>query len=203
MFRLLRIVLGAALGLGAIAAIAAEPYPWGQRDPAFSFNFGNGIDSHQISQLRRDGSLSGFLYVYFTSVVTQDGYPVATHVDCNAMPGCSVGWKLDGLSAQATLLQHDESMHDHPMFAVPRSDIPQPGSHVHFHWLGPMPGHHETGPGYLLQLTAMNRFCFIHHMADKASSASSCVDNGGIKVDRGIDTATHLNIVPVAPTHGM
>lgn len=202
MFKPIAIVLGAALGLGAYAANAAEPNPWGQRDPSFSFRFENGIDTHQRTQLRRDGSLSGFLYVRFTGTVTQDGYPVATHVDCSMMPDCSAGWRLDGRPAEAALLHHDEAMHDHPLFQVKRSDIPQPGSYSHFHWLGQMPEHHDPVRGYLLQLTAMNRFCFIHHMADMATGASSCVDNGGIKVERGVDTATHLNIVP-GPAHGM
>jgi len=52
-----------------------------------------------------------------------------------------------------------------------------------------------------LQLTAMNRFCFVHHEAGMASTAASCRDNGGIAIDRGIDTASHLNIA-TAP-HGM
>jgi hypothetical protein len=138
--------------------------------------------------------------VRFTGAVTMDGYPVATHVDCSTMPDCSVGWKLDGKPLKATFLHHP--MHDHPVFAVARSDIPQPGSYSHFHWLGQaMPQPHLPVDGYLLQLTAMNRFCFIHHEADMANSAASCRDNGGIKIDRGVDTASHLNIATVA--HGM
>jgi len=201
MFKPIATVLGAVLGLGACAANAAEPDPWGQRDPSFSFLFGNGIDTHQRTKLRRDGSLFGFFYVRFTGEVTQDGFPVATHVDCNAMPDCSVGWKLDGKPVQAALAY--QPMHDHAVFQVKRSDIPQPGSYSHFHWLGqPMLQEGQPVDGYLLQLTAMNRFCFIHHEAHKATSASSCVDNGGIQVGRGIDTATHLNIVTAAP-HAM
>jgi hypothetical protein len=53
--------------------------------------------------------------------------------------------------------------------------------------------------GYLLQLTAVNRFCFIHHGAEAAMSAASCRDNGGVEVDRGLDIATHLNIVTNDP----
>lgn len=197
MSRPIVIALGAALGIAGFAAHAAEPYPWGQRAAPNSFLFGNEIDTHQRTQQSRDGSIFGFLYVSFTGAVTQDGYPVATHVDCTVMPGCSVGWKIDGKPLQATFLHHP--MHDHPVFEVSRADIPQPGSYSHFHWLGQaMPQPHIPVDGYLLQLTAMNRFCFIHHETGMASSAASCREKGGIRVERGIDTASHLNITTAA-----
>jgi hypothetical protein len=81
---------------------------------------------------------------------------------------------------------------------VNRQDIPEPGAHAHFHWLG---GTMEIvqGDGYLLQLTAVDKFCFIHHGAAGATSGKTCRDNGGINVDLGIDIATHLNIVTSAP----
>jgi len=44
------------------------------------------------------------------------------------------------------------------------------------------------------QLTACNRFCSIHHGAEAAADARSCCDNGGVQVEPGLDTATHLNI---------
>jgi len=53
--------------------------------------------------------------------------------------------------------------------------------------------------GYLLELTAMNSFCFIHHDVGMAMGAKSCRENGGVKVDRGVDVATHLNIVTNDP----
>jgi hypothetical protein len=56
--------------------------------------------------------------------------------------------------------------------------------------------------GYLLQLTAVDRFCFVHHGAEAASSQKTCRENAGITVDSGADVATHLNIVGSAP-HGM
>jgi len=190
-----------ALVLAAVHARAAEPTPWGQRDPSFSFQFGNDFDTHQRTREARDGSLSGFLYVSFTGVVTQDGYPVATHVDCNMSANCAVGWRIDGRPARATFVHHP--MHDHPVFMLPRADIPQPGSYSHFHWTGPLVEQADPpADGYMLQLTAMNRFCFIHHdvMAMAATSAANCRDNGGVRVDRGVDIATHLNIV-TAPSH--
>ena len=194
------IVLGTALGLAAFSTQAGEPYPWGQSGPPNGFLFGNEIDTHQRTQQGRDGSIFGFLYVRFPAAVPLDGYPVAAHCDCSAMPDCSVGWKLDGKPLKATFLYHP--MHDHPVFQVSRSDIPQPGSYSHFHWLGQaMPQPQLPVDGYLLQLTAMNRFCFIHHEAGMANSAASCRDSGGIKIDRGIDIASHLNVVTVS--HGM
>lgn len=194
-------LLAGALALSAAAAQAAEPWPWGQQDPASGFRFGNAIDGHQQTRLARDGSLTGFLYVGFTSVVTRDGYRVATHVDCAASPGCAVGWRIQGQPVKAALLY--EPMHDHPVFVVPRADMPQPGAYAHFHWVGGvMPQPFLPVDGYLMQLTAMNRFCFIHHDAGMASADASCRDNGGVPVRPGLDIATHLNVV-AAPPAGM
>jgi len=194
--RLLASVLAVA---STAAAQAAEPYPWGQGVALPGFRFGNAIDGHQQTQQSRDGSLSGFLYVAFTPVVTRDGYRVATHVDCNASPGCAVGWRIEGRPATASLLYHP--MHEHPVFVVERSDMPQPGAYSHFHWLGGvMPQPYLPIDGYLLQLTAMNRFCFIHHDAGMARADASCRDNGGVPVRPGLDTATHFNVVAAPPT---
>ena len=53
--------------------------------------------------------------------------------------------------------------------------------------------------GYLLQLRAVDTFCFIHHGADGAQNSKTCREDGGIAVNPGIDIATHLNIVPSFP----
>lgn len=52
-------------------------------------------------------------------------------------------------------------------------------------------------PGYLLQLTVVDTFCFIHEMAEAAAARKSktCRVNGGIAVNLGTDIATHLNFV--------
>lgn len=198
--RLSRLLAG-VLVLTATAVQTAEPWPWGQQDPASGFLFGNAIDGHQRTRLARDGSLSGFLYVGFTPVVTSDGYRVATHVDCNTVPDCGVGWRIDGRPAKAALLYRP--MHDHPVFVVKRADMPQPGAYSHFHWLGAAePQPFLPVDGYLMQLTAMNRFCFIHHEAAMASAGATCRDNGGVPVRPGEDIATHLNVV-AAPPAGM
>jgi hypothetical protein len=179
------------LGAGSATAF----YPWRNHVAPFPFLFGNDIDTHQQTQLRIDGSLSGYFYIHFTGVVTKDGYPVATHVDCSARL-CTVGWTLNGEPATATFLYHVDG--DHPVFLVSRVDIPEPGAHAHFHWLGNMPATGETS-GYLLQLTAVDTFCFVHHGADDAQNGKTCRDNGGIAVKPGIDIATHLNIVTTFP----
>ena len=202
MSKAIGLLIGAALAAAGLApAHAGEGYPWRQHAPPFDFQFGNDIDTHQQTRLDRAGNLSGFFYIRYTGVVTKDRYPVATHVDCNSAPDCVVGWMLDGKPVKAAFLHHP--MHDHPIFAMGRADIPQPGSYSHFHWLGQaMPQMNLPADGYVLQLSAINRFCFIHHMADAATSAASCRDNGGVAVEVGGDIATHLNISPAA-AHGM
>jgi hypothetical protein len=62
-----------------------------------------------------------------------------------------------------------------------------------------MPIPRQTVNGYLLHLTAVDRFCFIHHTAEAATAASTCKQAGGVNVDVGPDEATHLNIVTAAP----
>jgi len=198
-----RILLtSAALALSALVpAQAADLYPWRNHDAPFGFVFENEIDTHQQTRLTRDGSLFGFFYVRFTGVQTKDRYPVATHVDCNASPDCTVGWALNGKAISATFLY--ETMGEHPVFLAQRADITQPGSPSHFHWLGAvMPMQRQAVKGYLLQLTAVDRFCFIHHHAGAASATATCRQNGGVNVDPGIDIATHLNIV-ASPPPGM
>ena len=180
------------LGAGPAAAF----YPWRNHAAPFPFLFGNDIDTHQQTQLKKDGSLSGYFYIHFTGVVTKDGYPVATHVDCSASL-CSVGWTLDGEPGNATFLYQVDD--DHPVYLVSRVDIPQPGAHAHFHWLGSLPSAQVGTSGFFLQLTAVDTFCFIHHGADGAENGKTCRHNGGVAVNPGIDIATHLNIVTSFP----
>ncbi len=177
------------LGAGPAAAF----YPWRDHAAPFVYLFGNDFDTHQQTRLKQDGTLSGYFYIQFTGVVTTDGYPVATHADCSAGP-CDVGWTLDGEPGVATLVYQTD--HDHPLFLVSRSDIPQPGAYAHFHWVGDMPAVGAAVTGYFLQLTAVDFFCFIHYQASGAQSSRTCGANGGVAVNPGIDVATHLNIVP-------
>jgi len=180
--------------LGAGPAFAS--YPWRNHAAPFTFLFGNGIDVHQQTRLKKDGSLTGYFYIHFTGVVTKDGYPVAMHVDCNTS-ACTVGWMLDGEPGTATFLYTVDD--DHPVFLLSRPDIPEPGAFAHFHWLDAMPTADAGTNGYLLQLKAVDTFCFIHHGADGALNSKTCRDNGGVAVNPGIDIATHLNIVTSFP----
>lgn len=129
--------------------------------------------------------------------MTKDGDRVATHVDCNATRGCSIGWVINGAPLGAEMLYQE--MQDHPVVLVERADIPQPGAFSHWHWTGPMPAPGTSGNGYLLQLFATERFCFIHHDAAAASASKTCRENGGIRIRPGLDTASHLNIVTSFP----
>ena len=192
-FALLVAMPAMVLSLVTSAAVAAE---WRNHAAPFNFAFGNEIDSHQQTRQARDGSLFGFFYVRLTGVVTRDKYEVATHVDCNAYPDCTTGWTLSGKPAHGTYLY--EVGHDHPVFLVARPDIPQPGAHAHFHWLSQL-AYNQAVPGYLLELKAVDRFCFIHHGAAGATPDRTCRENGGVNVDQGIDIATHLNIVTSPP----
>ncbi len=195
------LLFATALGLSVAttASHAAEMVPWRDHHWPFNFVFGNEIDGHQQTRQTRHGDLKGTLYVRYTGVVTSDHVPVATHVDCNSVSDCTVGWTIDGRPSKAKLVR--QPMHDHPIFLLARSDIPQPGSYAHFHWTGAaMPMPYLSVDGYLLELRAVKSFCFIHHGAEAATSAATCSDNGGVKVDRGVDIATHLNIVTSDPS---
>jgi hypothetical protein len=183
--------------LGVAPAEAIDLYPWNNHAAPYSFLFGNDIDLHQQTQQLVDANLSGFFYISFTGVVTKDGYRVATHVDCNSAP-CTVGWMLSGQPRMAAFLYQADG--DHPVFLLNRLDIPEPGAYAHFHWLdytGTLPPIGVNVPGYLLQLSAVDTFCFIHDIADAAAARKSkaCRVNGGIAVNPGIDIATHVNIV--------
>ena len=181
---------------GAGAAAANDLYPWNNHAAPLKFLFGNDIDAHQQTQLTPDHNLFGYFYIHFTGVVTKDGYPVATHVDCSANP-CTVGWTLNGTPGTGTFLYQVDD--DHPVFLVGRPDIPEPGAYAHFHWLRSLPAAGGSARGYLLQLTAVDAFCFIHSGAELARRDRKCRDNGGVAVDMGIDIATHLNIVASSP----
>jgi hypothetical protein len=172
----------------------ATGYPWRGHAAPYDFLFGNEIDTHQQTREASDGALSGFLYVHYTGAVTSDGLAVAEHDDC-ATTTCDVGWTIDALPATGTFLYHPPD--DHPVWLVKRPDIPQPGAYAHFHWYGPVITG-EPQQGYLLELRAVARFCFVHHDAG-ASGDGSCRARGGVAVVPGIDIATHVNIVTSAP----
>ena len=188
---------------------AADLYTWSNHAKPYDFLFNAGahIDTHQQTMLNvATRELSGFLYIQFTGVVSRDGYRVASHTDCNA-PGasCTVGWQLRGKRTTATLVYHVEP--DHPTWLVGRDDIPQPGSYSHFHWsdTAEHPDIGTTHAGYLLQLEAVDSFCFVHADAMEFQPNRTCEDetNDGVIVRPGIDIATHVNVVGSYPGYGV
>ena len=196
----MRHVIGTiALAVAALApcgTAVATGYPWRDHAAPYDFQFGNEIDTHQQTRAKADGALAGFLYVHYTGESTADGLPIARHEDCTSpMMTCDVGWTVDGEPISATFLYHVE--HDHPVWLVDRADIPQPGAYGHFHWLGSAPPVVDVSrPGYVLELRAVGRFCFIHHAM---GAAGTCRERGGVAVVPGIDIATHVNIVASFP----
>jgi hypothetical protein len=186
------VVASALLTLSPRKAEATDLYAWKNHASPLTFRFGNEIDMHQQSRATAGGSLAGFLYVHFTGTVTSDGYRVASHDDCGAVR-CTVGWTFSGQALDAKLLA--EPMHDHPLFFVERSAIPEPGAFSHFHWRGDLPAVGAQASGYMLQLVAVDRFCFLHHDAAAAVGTKSCRDNQGVKVEIGFDVASHGNVV--------
>ena len=163
---------------------------WRDQRAPFDFIFGNHIDTHQQTMVLPRGELFGYLYVEFTGEYTDDGYPIAKHVDCyNESAECTIGLQWRGVPGEATFAYHE--MGDHPLWLVNRDQIPQPGAYSHFHWLGDPPmamGLMEGMPyeGYFLELKAKDTFAFKH-------------GSDVILVTPGLDLATHLNIVTVFP----
>lgn len=167
--------------------VMAAGLPWLDHRAPFDFVFSNHIDTHQQTQILPDGTLQGYLYVVFTGEKTDDGIPYAEHDNCNERDvSCQIGWEIRGIPGAAVFLTH--VMGDHPLWAVPRSEIPMPGSYTHFHWTG-LPEHAGDIPysdelisGYFLQLTARDTFIFRHGDEE-------------IPVVNGEDNSTHINII--------
>ncbi len=91
----------------AATAFAATSYPWNNHAAPYDFLFGNHIDTHQQTKLNDDGQLGGFFYIKYTGETyppeADDGIPVAGHGNCEgAAVECTVGWRLKGVSVQAT-----------------------------------------------------------------------------------------------------
>jgi hypothetical protein len=191
-------------------------------DAPFDFFFDNRIDTHQQNILRTKrgdpASLFGFFYIIFTGVTDPvSGLPVARHPrgagqdeECGVDDiNCVVDWIMRRKPGEAKFLYHSGvNGDDHPVWLVNRVQIPQPGSFLHFHWIGQ--GSNDpradsvpkacdktnagdledqepiavdlTCPGWFLQIRAVRRFAFEH---------------GGetIPVRPGIDNKSHLNLV--------
>ena len=170
----------------------AGGHPWKDHAKPYDFIFGNHIDSHQQTKLKKNGDLFGFLYITF--IGEKDGVPVAEHCDNDTTADeCEVGWiirgKFIGGDNRPTFVYHEE---DHPTWlVVSRNDIPQPGSFSHFHWLGSPDGgggfiQGDRRDGYFIELQAVDEFYFRHNNED-------------LLVMPGIDISTHVNIVGSFP----
>lgn len=141
--RMIALALALAL-VGGPAMAGDDRDDWDDDAPAFGFLFGNHIDTHQLTRMRRDGTLSGVLLIYYTGETDPDsGLPVARHPrgamqgeECGIDLDCVVGWKLRGRAGAATFLYHSGvNGNDHPVWLVGRKAIPQPGAYSHFHWI--------------------------------------------------------------------
>ncbi len=192
----------AAIAAAALLPLAASAASWRDHAQPYVFLFGNDIDTHQQTFLQERNELFGFFYIKFTGDVTSDGLRVARHVNCSSEPGCTAGWQLNGRAATAKYLYH--AMPDHPVWLIERTLIPQPGYYTHFHWLGAHPTKAgEVKDGFLLELLALDTFCFVLGGTAHGRTASgngSCTEIGGLKVVPGIDTSTHTNIVTSVPS---
>ncbi|UCH75018.1 MAG: hypothetical protein JSU82_03990 [Rhodospirillales bacterium] len=137
--------IAAALVLAlAVLATPAAADEGDEGGPGLDFMFGNHIDTHQLTRLRRDGELSGKFLIYFTGEIdAASGLPVARHPRgvmhdevCGVDLECVTGWKLRGKAGEAVFLSHGGvNGNDHPVWLVDRAAIPQPGSYSHFHWI--------------------------------------------------------------------
>lgn len=203
----------------------------------YDFFFDNHIDTHLETRLKIKDDipvrLKGFFYIIFTGEDDPvSGLPIARHprgAGHNEVCGdnfddefdddledegndidCVVGWTVKGKSGMAKFLYHSGiNGNDHPVWMVNRTQIKQPGSYTHFHWIGKESTDPRAPeevpeacdkinasdledeapsavdmvcPGWFLQIKAVEEFAF---------------DHGGeiVPVRPGIDNATHLNLV--------
>lgn len=182
------------------------------------FIFGNHIDTHQSTILKAEGGepirLNGDFLIIFTGETDQvSGLPIARHPkgadqdgQCGDDIECEVGWDIKAVPGEAKFVLHTGvNGKDHPVWLVNRTQIPQPGSYTHFHWItyssndprrnavppacdaqsaGDLENVAEgvTCPGWFMQITAVQSFAFQH-------------GNEIVPVNRGVDNATHLNLL--------
>ena len=205
-------------------------------DAPYDFLFGNHIDTHQETKLiinhGQPKRLKGFFYIIFTGEIDPlSGLPIARHprgAAENEVCGddnddefydefedegdgieCIVGWIMKGKPGVAKFSYHEGvNGNDHPVWMVNRTQIPQPGSYTHFHWITTTSSDpraamvpaacdknnasqlenqlptavNATCPGWFLQIKAVEKFAFQH-------------GNEVVPIRSGIDNATHLNLV--------
>ncbi len=164
--------------------------PWRDHAMPFNFMFGNLIDNHQQTMLQPNGRLVGQIYIRFTGEEI-DGVPVAIRADCtDPSLDCRVGWIVQGVPMQATLVQKSPRK-----WKVDPAMLPQMPGFNHFHWVGsPMKPCGLTlddgvssvlYDGYLLKRTAVQEFYWF--------GGSGNENHNGRLVSPGIDP--HSNVV--------
>lgn len=192
--RILLLTMFMLLTLGTTAVMAGPPetgYPWREHAMPFDYEFVNLIDNHQQTRQLQNDTLVGFIYIRFTGEEI-DGIPVAVRADCDDPTlDCRVGWVVDGVRMQATLVQKGPRK-----WKVNAASLPVEPGYTHFHWEGSPPkpcglvlDDGETDPvwydGYLLKRTAVEQFYWF--------GGSGNEEHNGRLVIPGVDP--HSNIV--------
>ncbi len=209
---------------------------WSHHKKPFTFLFGNHIDTHQETRLiqrgNNAGDLKGWLYVFDSGEKLEDGTPVLKHCTKpeHYEAGCVAGWTIEAKpciqevnGCRAMFLYH---YHDHPVWLLgarvddsgglrgSRTNVVQPGSFTHFHWLTEssslaevealfgvdvnlpeacnvaMASQLTSGvecPGYFLQIEALEPF----------GLGTWAFHHGGenLILQPGMDNKTHLNLL--------
>lgn len=182
------------------------------------FEFGNHIDTHQITTLKVKGRepvrLNGdFLIIFTEDTDPASGLPIARHPrgaaqneECYVDVGCEVGWGIKAVPGEAKFLYHTGvNGEDHPVWLVNRTKIPQPGSYTHFHWItsssndpraNEVPFECNAQSAGDLENAAEDVICLGWFMQIKAVQSFAFQHGNEIMpVIRGEDNATHLNLL--------
>ena len=153
---------------------------WDNHSDPFDFIFGDdSFDSHQQSKVKGGkDKLVGFFYITFGDYNEEVGLQEARHGTE------TVGWGLKGVPVKdAVLIENTPG--EHPVWCLDPEDIPQPQGYTHFHWTGDIERSDlvlgDGYDGYLLKLTAIDSFYFLHGSSSTA-------------VTPGIDYISHENI---------
>lgn len=225
-----------------LAIYLVNPWPFTAladefHEEPYDFLFGNHMDPHQETRLTVRGGapkrLNGFLYIIITGEIdSASGLPIARHprgAEHNEVCGgdsdddfedegdgidCVVGWTMKGKPGKAKFLYHEGvNGNDHPVWMVNRTQIRQPGSYNHFHWIGRESNDPRADEDYPEPIPAACDKMNASDLENQDPSAVNVVcpgwflqiravaefafDHGGEKVPvrPGIDNATHLNLV--------
>ena len=158
--------------------VSAAGWPWQDHARPFDFEFGNHFDTHQQSRVAGNDKLVGFFYIVFTGYDEEEDLPVAEHSDND--PDSTAGWVLDGVPVEGAILI-ERIPREHPIWCLDPEDIPRQPGYTHFHGFGDIASIGGSNDGYLLKLTAIDSFVFVH-------------GDDEFVITPGIDYASHYNI---------